>query len=158
MSVTQTTKRSILVVDNEKNYRIVLSRILEGAGYLVLSAEGPQSALELLCEQPVALIMTDLHRPEADGLELCRCVSRDIGKIPFILFAACFTARQRQEIDAIVESWAGLCKPFNNGDVLSLVEAVLAASSNGQNYKQGAMPKRIAAHNSPPCAKEQETA
>ena len=53
------TKRSILVVDNEKNYRIVLSRILEGAGYLVLSADGPQSALELLCEQPVALIMTD---------------------------------------------------------------------------------------------------
>lgn len=144
MNVEQTTKPLILVVDDEKNYRIVLSRILDSAGYRVLTADGPRRALELLCEQPVALIMTDLHMPNVDGLELCRHVSRDIGKIPFILFSACFSARLRQEIDAIVESWGGLCKPFNNGEVLSLVEAVLSASSNGQNSHH--------------CAEEQETA
>ncbi|MGK2946002.1 MAG: hypothetical protein ACSLFC_14870 [Desulfuromonadales bacterium] len=67
--------------------------------------------------------------PEIGGLELCRLVSRDIGSIPFILFSAFISAHSRQQIDATVDSWGSLSKPFDNQDVLSLVETVMTAST-----------------------------
>lgn len=57
----------ILVVDDEKNYRIVLSRILEEAGHRVSLAENPFAALELLSHEGVALILSDLRMPHMDG-------------------------------------------------------------------------------------------
>ncbi len=130
MSILPTTKLPILVVDDEKNYRIILSRILEGAGYQVLTADHPQVAMELIREQPVALILSDMRMPDIDGLELCRRVSQDIGSIPFILFSACIPTHYRQEIDATIDAWGSLSKPFDNQDVLSLVEEVLTASGS----------------------------
>ncbi|MDH3453537.1 MAG: response regulator [Desulfuromonadales bacterium] len=132
MSIIAATRLPILVVDDEKNYRIILSRILAGAGYRVLTADRPQAALQLLREQPVALILSDMRMPEIDGLELCRRVSRDIGSVPFILFSAFIPAHDRQQIDATVDAWGSLSKPFDNQEVLSLVEAVLTASASGQ--------------------------
>lgn len=131
MNLIDTTNLPILVVDDEKNYRIILSRILVGAGYRVLTADRPQAAMKLLREQPVALILSDMRMPEIDGLELCRSVSRDIGSIPFILFSAFISACCRQEIDATVNAWGSLSKPFDNQDVLTLVEKVLTASARG---------------------------
>ncbi|MBE0576270.1 MAG: response regulator [Desulfuromonadales bacterium] len=130
MSFIAATRLPILVVDDEKNYRIILSRILTGAGYQVLTADGLQAAMRLLREQPVALILSDMHMPEIGGLELCRLVSRDIGSIPFILFSAFISAHSRQQIDATVDSWGSLSKPFDNQDVLSLIETVLTASTS----------------------------
>ena len=71
--------------------------------------------------------------PESSGLEFCRLVSRDIGSIPFILFSALISAHSRQQIDATVDSWGCLNKPFDNQDVLSLVETVLTASTDYPN-------------------------
>jgi CheY-like chemotaxis protein len=133
MSITDATRLPILVVDDEKNYRIILSRILAGAGYRVLTTDRPQAAMTLLREQSVALILSDMRMPDIDGLELCRRVSRDIGSIPFILFSACISTRCRQEIDATVGAWGSLSKPFNNQEVLSLVEEVLTASASRLN-------------------------
>jgi len=59
----------------------------------------------------------------------CRLVSRDIGSIPFILFSAFISAHFRRQIDATVDSWGSLSKPFDNQDVLSLIETVLNAST-----------------------------
>lgn len=131
MSSIAATGPTILVVDDEKNYRIILSRILAGAGYQVLTADRPQVAMQLLREQPVALVLSDMCMPESNGLELYRCISRDIGPVPFILFSAFISAQDRQQIDATLGTWGSLSKPFDNQDVLSLVEKVLTTATIG---------------------------
>lgn len=137
----------VLVVDDEKNYRIILSRILSGAGYRVLTAGHWQEALRLLKEQPVALVLSDMHMPEMGGLALCKLVTQSIGQIPFVLFSACLSASSRQEISGAVDAWGSLSKPFDNEAVLSLIEEILTASAGGTKSLHNPSCDKTAAQN-----------
>ena len=99
--------------------------------------------MERLQEQPVAQILPDMRMPDIDGRELCRRVSQDIGPIPFILFSACIPAHHRHEIDATVDVWSSLRKPFDNQDVLSLVKEALTASACGVKSSQSQPTKKL---------------
>ena len=115
----------ILVVDDEKNYRIILSRLLEGSGYQVLLADSPDSAMSILRQEQVSLILSDLRMKNVDGLNFCRQVLAEIGQIPCVVFSASASEYSKQEIKK-----AGihhcLIKPFRNQDVLRLVNDLLA--------------------------------
>ena len=115
----------ILVVDDEKNYRIVLSRILEEAGHRVSVAENPFAALELLAHEDVALILSDLRMPRMDGMAFYQRVREEIGDVPFIImtaFATVETALQAMKAGA----FDYLMKPFQNEEILVTVEKALA--------------------------------
>lgn len=114
----------VLVVDDEKNYRLILSRLLSGAGYRVLTAEGSLDAMALLREHHIGVVLSDMRMPQLDGLELCRHVNRNIRPIPFILFSAFASPQNRQQIVA-AGAWGFLDKPFDNNDVLTMVAQAL---------------------------------
>ena len=54
---------TILVVDDEKNYLLVLSAVLEDEGYEVLTAPGGREALEIQESSDLDLILTDMKMP-----------------------------------------------------------------------------------------------
>ena len=64
------TAGHILVVDDEKSQRDILTVILEGEGYEVTTAASVHQAIGLFKSQPVDLVLTDLSMPEGDGLVL----------------------------------------------------------------------------------------
>jgi len=64
--------KKILVVDDSAVMRQMLSAILEEAGYLVLLADGGQSALAHLNSAQVDLVLTDWTMIPMDGGELTR--------------------------------------------------------------------------------------
>ncbi|MBE0576269.1 MAG: sigma-54-dependent Fis family transcriptional regulator [Desulfuromonadales bacterium] len=114
----------ILIVDDEKNYRIVLSRILEDAGHRVSLAENPFAALELLSHEGVALILSDLRMPHMDGMAFFQRVREEVGDVPFIImtaFATVETALQAMKAGA----FDYLMKPFQNEEILIIVEKAL---------------------------------
>ena len=107
----------ILIVDDEKNYRIVLTRLLEEAGHRVTAAENPFAALELLQRETVALILSDLRMPKMDGMEFFRRVREQYEDVPFIIltaFATVETALQAMKAGA----FDYLTKPFKNEEIL----------------------------------------
>jgi CheY-like chemotaxis protein len=67
--------RTILVVDDDPDvcelYRICLEQ-----RFRVLTAEQGQDALEILDQEPVDLLITDVHMPVMNGVELIRAVRR----------------------------------------------------------------------------------
>jgi two-component system response regulator PilR (NtrC family) len=63
-------KGCILVVDDERGQRDVLSMILSAAGYEVATAATAKAALESVAQRPVDLVLTDLKLPDVDGLGL----------------------------------------------------------------------------------------
>lgn len=67
-------ERCVLVVDDDSTVRMVLTRALEGAGYLVLRAMDGVEALEYLESKAVIvdLVLTDIRMPRLGGLELGR--------------------------------------------------------------------------------------
>ena len=68
--------KRILVVDDEENARVVLSKILAHDGYDVSSAANGVEALNFLRSKDVELIITDLNMPEMNGLMFLRELNR----------------------------------------------------------------------------------
>ena len=61
---------SVLVVDDNPDMRSFVKIVLEQAGFEVRVAEDGQRALNLQCERPAAVLITDIFMPERDGIEL----------------------------------------------------------------------------------------
>jgi len=66
-------KKTILIVDDEKDIREVLTIALADIGYEVLTAENGEAALSLFNEEHPPIVMTDIKMPVMGGIELlCR--------------------------------------------------------------------------------------
>lgn len=70
------TKKRILVVDDEENARMALSKILTREGYDVTAAENGSEALNYLRERDVELIITDMNMPVMNGISFLRELNR----------------------------------------------------------------------------------
>jgi DNA-binding NtrC family response regulator len=78
----------ILVVDDEENARIALSKILEQEGYQVSSVANGLEALEFLQHEKVEVIITDLRMPEMGGLTFLRELSKHYPRSQVIMITA----------------------------------------------------------------------
>src|SRR5215471_7141977 len=65
-------KRTILVVEDERDIRELVRFHLEQDGYVVREAETGENALAIVDAERPALIVLDLMLPGIDGLEVCR--------------------------------------------------------------------------------------
>ncbi|MGE0157608.1 MAG: sigma-54-dependent transcriptional regulator, partial [Geobacter sp.] len=79
---------SILIVDDEKGQREILTMILQGAGYDTAEAAGVREALALLAKREFDLILTDLKMQGQSGLELLEQVMLDDPQQCVILMTA----------------------------------------------------------------------
>lgn len=86
---TSKNKLTLLVVEDDPDMRIFISKQLSPY-YLVLTAGNGQEALEVLDDNYVNLIISDVMMPLIDGLELCDRLKSDLAysHIPIILLTA----------------------------------------------------------------------
>ena len=115
---------SILAVDDNLNTLEILNRILSGVGYQMRTCDSVMAAVEILENQPVDLVITDLKMPRHNGQELVRYVSENHSKTNVIVITG------YPSIDgavAAVKQGAEefLAKPFTNEELLTAVEKVL---------------------------------
>ena len=116
---------TILVVDDEKNYLLVLSAILEDEGYEVLTANDGHEALEIQKSSDLDLILTDMKMPSMDGIELLENVKALDPDLPVIMMTAHGT------IDKAVEAmqkgaYSYILKPFDNERLTIYVKKAVA--------------------------------
>ena len=60
----------ILVIDDEKNYLMVMQALLSDAGYEVTALNDPEMALHFLEESEVDVVITDMKMPKLSGKEV----------------------------------------------------------------------------------------
>lgn len=82
--------RRILLVDDEANIRLLLSSILEAAGYVVDLAEDGFVALHKLQHARPDLLISDLRMPNMNGFELLSVVRTRFPRIPIIAISGEF--------------------------------------------------------------------
>lgn len=81
---------SVLLVDDDLEYRAAVGAGLEEARYRVTEASSVEEALERLDQELPDIVVTDMVMPGADGLELCRRIKRSPATcaIPILVMTA----------------------------------------------------------------------
>ena len=86
--MTPSAKRA-LVVDDDPIQRQILSAFLANYGFAVLVAGNGAAASALLREhEDVDLILSDLHMPEADGIELIQQMKKTACRVPLVVISS----------------------------------------------------------------------
>jgi len=102
----------ILVVDDERSMRELLAIVLRREGYEVLLAENGRSAVDLLAQEPVDLLISDIKMPDLSGVDVLRAakkIDQDILGIMITAFASTETAVEAMRLGACDY----LSKPFD---------------------------------------------
>ncbi len=121
--------KRILVVDDDRTFRIILIRYLEKQGYTVQGVGSGVEGLDAFESEPHDLVVSDVMMPEMDGLEFCRRLRNTrLGQlVPFI-----FLSGKGELDDRIQGHMMGaddyLNKPFEPRELLAKIEAQLERS------------------------------
>lgn len=81
---------TILVVDDEPEYRLVLKSVLISEGYKVITAENGEDGFTKLSTNPVDLVISDIYMPVLDGIRFHRKVraTPELASMPFLFVSA----------------------------------------------------------------------
>ncbi len=116
---------TILVVDDEKNIRDALVKILNKEGYNTLSAAEGKEALNVLREKDVNLVLTDLKMPTMDGLELLTACKMIKPNVEVILITAYGTIGKA--VSAIKDgAYDFITKPFKRKIITDVINRAIA--------------------------------
>lgn len=108
---------SILIVDDEPNYLVVLSELLKDEGYEVFTAPGGAEGLEMVKQLDLNLVITDMQMPGVDGLQLLLNVKEFNPDLPVIMITA--YAEVEKAVAAMQSgAFSYLAKPFSNDELL----------------------------------------
>ena len=117
----------ILIVEDERDIREILSFNLERAGYRTVEASSAEQGIEKLT-QSTSLILLDVMLPGMSGFEMASKIREEGSHIPIIFL----TARSAEE-DVLSGFSSGgddyIAKPFSRAELLARVKAVLKRTS-----------------------------
>ncbi len=115
---------TILIVDDEKNYLVVLEALLGAEGYEIVTARDAKMAVSILRETDLDLIITDMKMPGMSGMELLETCKKINPEIPVIMMTAFGS------IEMAVEAMKKLAydyiqKPFENDQLKLTVKKAM---------------------------------
>ena len=128
------TKKTILVVEDDKSLLPMITYNIEKNGFQVKSATNGEDALLLIKEEIPSLAIFDWMIPEPNGLELCKILRRkqETSNLPIIML----TAKDEEE-DRIrgLEYGADdyISKPFSPAELIARIKALIRRSTSSQN-------------------------
>jgi DNA-binding NtrC family response regulator len=117
-------RKSILVVDDEKNQREILETILSGEGYDVTTASSGEAAMKFVADRHFDLVLTDLKMTGMSGLDLLKQLTDFDRSIIVILLTA------HGSVDSAVDAmrlgaFEYLQKPYDKEKLLDTISRAL---------------------------------
>lgn len=118
---------SILVVEDERRIRLMITKYLKSEGYASIEASNGEEALAVLELQSVDLVILDVMMPVMDGWSCLRAIRDDNEKLPVIML----TARGEEKdklfgFDLGVDDY--ITKPFSIKELMVRIKALLKRS------------------------------
>jgi two-component system NtrC family response regulator len=115
---------TVLIVDDEKNYLVVLEALLAPEGYEIMTADNAQAALRLIEDADLDLVITDMKMPGMSGMELLEASKRRKPELPVIMMTAYGTIEMAVEAMK-KQAYDYITKPFQNEELKLTVQKAL---------------------------------
>jgi len=119
---------AILVVDDDDGMRHLLRRMLERAGFAVVTAAHGREALERIRTRTIDVVITDMVMPEMDGIELTRALVAEYPGLPIIAISGVHDWSNYFRMALRFGAKAGLQKPVSPVALVQAVREQLPAS------------------------------
>jgi two-component system, NtrC family, response regulator len=116
---------TILIVDDEKNYPLVLRDVLQEEGFEALAANSGDEALEIIDHSDVDLVLTDMKMPKMDGIQLLEKIKEKDNELPVIMMTAHGTVEKA--VEAMQKgAYNYILKPFDNEQLVIYANKAVA--------------------------------
>ena len=114
----------ILVVDDDRNTRLLLRAVLQAENYTVFTAENGEDALEVMDREHVDLVVLDVMMPKMDGYEFTRILRQTDNNLPILMVSARqMPADKRQGFLVGTDDY--ITKPIDEVEMLLRIKALL---------------------------------
>jgi len=120
----------ILVVDDDEQLRAALKRFLEKEGFQVIDASNGAAGLEILNNDPVDLVITDIFMPEREGIGMIMELQQDIPDVKIIAISGGGNVESVDFLELAGNLGANKVfqKPFTHKELLAAVRELLNLS------------------------------
>lgn len=115
------TKQNILIVEDEELMRSILRQLLGEAGYIVLSADSAETALEIFASNEIAVTLTDIKMAGKDGLQLLDEL-KTIDESAVVIVMTAYSSVDSAIAALRKGAYDYVTKPFVNDDLLKTIE------------------------------------
>ena len=114
----------ILVVDDDKNTRLLLKAVLESEGYTVYAAQNGEDALTVMDQQHIDLVVLDVMMPKMDGYEFTNILREAQNNLPILMVSAKQLPADKKK-GFLVGTDDYMTKPIDEEEMLLRIKALL---------------------------------
>src|SRR6185295_5527803 len=112
---------TILVVEDDAENRTAMVKVLEGAEYKVLETDNGQQAIDIINDEDIDILVTDLRLPVMDGVELLKRAKAASQELEVIMITGHGTVEIA--VEAIKEgAYDFITKPVRKAQLLRAIE------------------------------------
>ena len=117
--VSSSSRRTVLVVDDDADTRQGLREILEDEGYRCETADDGTEALGLIGGRPPDVVLLDLMMPNMDGWTVLKCMEADptMRRVPVVVMSA----GGARALSSLPTQRLRIAKPIDMDELLGLI-------------------------------------
>jgi len=125
MVASKSSVKTVLIVDDEANFKDALAFLLKMEGYKILTANSGHSALKIIQERHVDVVVSDIRMPDGDGIELLAKIKENHTNAPILLLMTGYSALSVE--DAYNRGAEALfSKPIDTKAMIGVIKRLLA--------------------------------
>ena len=124
----------ILVVDDDKNTRLLMRAVLEAAGYTVSTAGNGEEALDVMDREHTDLVVLDIMMPRMDGYEFTKTLREAQNNLPILMVSAKQLPSDKHK-GFMVGTDDYMTKPIDEEEMLYRIKALLRRAKIATEHK-----------------------
>ncbi len=126
---------TVLIVDDDENWRLVLTSLLNHWGYQAITACGAQETLQILKKKTPLVVLSDIEMPGINGLQLLQTIKQQHPEVAVIMMSGRATAEQGAKRSLELGAFEFVSKPFDPKYLKEVLCAIEAFSRPEQRNK-----------------------
>ena len=124
----------ILVVDDDKNTRLLFQAILESENYTVYMASNGKEAMEVMDQNHIDLVVLDIMMPKMDGYEFTKTLRQADNNIPILMVSAKQMPQDKKK-GFLAGTDDYMAKPIDEEEMVLRIKALLRRSQIANERK-----------------------